>query len=82
MEQAPREVRLLARRKEMPSINKLMGIGSSASPPAVPQMGAGLALAIMNYSCSTQTPAPRNSTLRVSRHPNAYFHFDCGGRNQ
>src|SRR5690606_2082320 len=29
----------------------------------------------MHYSFVTQTPAPRGSTLRVSRHPNAYFHF-------
>jgi cation diffusion facilitator CzcD-associated flavoprotein CzcO len=31
----------------------------------------------MNYSLRTQTPAPRGSTMRVSRHPNAYFHFDA-----
>ena len=30
----------------------------------------------MQYSFFTQTPSPRGSTLRVSRHPNAYFHFD------
>ena len=29
----------------------------------------------MRYSFGTQTPSPRGSTLRVSRHPNAYFHF-------
>lgn len=32
----------------------------------------------MNYSLRTQTPAPRGSTLRVSRHDNAYFHFNAG----
>ncbi|RVN77615.1 NAD(P)/FAD-dependent oxidoreductase, partial [Sinorhizobium meliloti] len=32
---------------------------------------------IMDYSVKQQTPAPHNSTLRVSRHPNAFFHFDC-----
>ena len=29
----------------------------------------------MQYSTATQTPAPRESVLRVSRHENAYFHF-------
>ena len=29
----------------------------------------------MNYSFATQTPPPHGSTLRVSRHPNAHFHF-------
>jgi hypothetical protein len=32
----------------------------------------------MQYSFVTQTPAPRGSTLRVSRHKNAYFHFGQG----
>jgi cation diffusion facilitator CzcD-associated flavoprotein CzcO len=31
----------------------------------------------MNYAEAQQTPAPRNSTQRVSRHPNAFFHFGC-----
>ena len=31
-----------------------------------------------DYSFKQQTPAPRNSTQRVSRHPNAFFHFGCG----
>jgi cation diffusion facilitator CzcD-associated flavoprotein CzcO len=29
----------------------------------------------MQYSFATQTPPPHGSTKRVSRHPNAYFHF-------
>ena len=29
----------------------------------------------MHYSFATQTPPPHGSTLRVSRHPNAHFHF-------
>jgi cation diffusion facilitator CzcD-associated flavoprotein CzcO len=35
----------------------------------------------MQYSFATQTPAPRGSTLRVSRHKNGYFHFGHGIRS-
>jgi cation diffusion facilitator CzcD-associated flavoprotein CzcO len=77
LEAGAHEVRLLIRRKEMPCINKLMGIGSFGFGAAFPQMSDAWRWQIMNYSLRTQTPAPRGSTLRVSRHPNAYFHFDA-----
>jgi cation diffusion facilitator CzcD-associated flavoprotein CzcO len=32
----------------------------------------------VDYTGSTQTPPPRSSTLRVSRHSNARFFLDCG----
>ncbi|MGC1408038.1 MAG: hypothetical protein WA864_03715 [Acetobacteraceae bacterium] len=32
----------------------------------------------MHYADETGPPPPRNSTLRVSRHANAHFHFDSG----
>jgi cation diffusion facilitator CzcD-associated flavoprotein CzcO len=32
----------------------------------------------VDYTAATQTPPPRSSTLRVSRHPNARFFLDCG----
>jgi len=72
------EVRQLARRKEMPTINKLMGIGSFGFTAAFPDLSDDWRWRIMNYSFQTQTPAPRGSTLRVSRHPNAHFHFNAG----
>jgi cation diffusion facilitator CzcD-associated flavoprotein CzcO len=77
LEAGAAQVRLLIRRKEMPCINKLMGIGSFGFGAAFPQLGDAWRWRIMNYSLRTQTPAPRGSTLRVSRHPNAYFHFDA-----
>ncbi|KQY16791.1 FAD-dependent oxidoreductase [Rhizobium sp. Root73] len=77
LEAGAAEVRHLVRRKEMPCINKLMGIGSFGFTAAFPQLGDARRWQIMNYSLRTQTPAPRGSTLRVSRHPNAYFHFDA-----
>lgn len=77
LEAGAAEVRHLIRRKEMPRINKLMGIGSFGFTAAFPKLDDGQRWQIMNYSLRTQTPAPRGSTLRVSRHPNAYFHFDA-----
>lgn len=77
LENGAGEVRLLARRKQMPTINKLMGIGSYGVTAGFPQIAPEWRWRIMDYSARQQTPAPHNSTLRVSRHDNAYFHFDC-----
>ena len=77
LEAGAAEVRHLIRRKEMPRINKLMGIGSFGFTAAFARLSDARRWQIMNYSLRTQTPAPRGSTLRVSRHANAYFHFDA-----
>lgn len=77
LEAGAAEVRHLIRRKTMPQINKLMGVGSFGFTAAFARLNDARRWRIMNYSLRTQTPAPRGSTLRVSRHPNAYFHFDA-----
>jgi cation diffusion facilitator CzcD-associated flavoprotein CzcO len=77
LEAGASEVRQLARRKLMPTVNKLMGIGSYGFTAGFPELGDAWRWRIMHYSAETQTPAPRGSTLRVSRHPNAHFHFDA-----
>ncbi len=71
------EVRLLARRKKMPTINKMMGIGSFGFTAGYAALSDEWRWRFMQYSFEQQTPAPRGSTLRVSRNPNAYFHFDA-----
>jgi cation diffusion facilitator CzcD-associated flavoprotein CzcO len=76
LEAGAREVRLLIRRKEMPTVNKMMGIGSFGFSAGFPDLPDAWRWRFMQYSFATQTPAPRGSTLRVSRHENAYFHFD------
>lgn len=81
LEQGAGEVRLLARRKEMPTVNKLMGIGSYGVTAGFAEISPEWRWRLMDYAAKQQTPAPHNSTLRVSRHPNAYFHFDCGIRS-
>lgn len=78
LEAGAAEVRHLIRRKTMPTINKMMGIGSYGFTAGFPVLDDEWRWRFMHYSFVTQTPAPRGSTLRVSRHDNAYFHFDAG----
>ena len=69
------DVRLLARREKMPTVNKMMGIGSfgfSAGYAALPDEWRWR---FMQYSFSTQTPAPHGSTRRAGRNESLYFHF-------
>ncbi|MCZ6875616.1 MAG: NAD(P)/FAD-dependent oxidoreductase [bacterium] len=78
LEAGAAEVRHLIRRQEMPRINKFMGIGSFGFSAGFPVLSDAWRWRFMHYSWLTQTPAPRLSTLRVSRHTNAFFHFDAG----
>ncbi len=78
LEAGAAECRLLVRRKEMPRVNKMMGIGSFGFTAGFPALDDAWRWRFMHYAFATQTPAPRGSTLRVSRHANAFFHFDCG----
>ena len=75
LEHGAAEVRHLVRRAEMPTINKMMGIGSFGFTAGYADLPDEWRWRFMQYSFHTQTPSPRGSTLRVSRHPNAYFHF-------
>ena len=76
LEHGAAEVRHLIRRKEMPTINKMMGIGSFGFTAGYADLPDEWRWRFMQYSFATQTPSPHGSTLRVSRHDNAYFHFD------
>lgn len=78
LEHGASEVRILIRREKMPTINKLMGIGSFGFTNGYRKLDDAWRWAFMHYSFITQTPPPRDSTLRVSRHPNAFFHFGAG----
>ncbi|MFK7891285.1 MAG: NAD(P)-binding domain-containing protein [Granulosicoccus sp.] len=70
------EVRHLIRRKQMPTINKMMGIGSFGFMAGFADLPDKWRWRFMQYSFATQTPSPRGSTLRVSKHDSAYFHFN------
>jgi cation diffusion facilitator CzcD-associated flavoprotein CzcO len=78
LEHGAREARLLVRRRAMPTINKMMGIGSFGFTAGFAELPDEWRWRFMQYSFATQTPAPRGSTLRVSRHANAHFHFGYG----
>lgn len=75
LEAGASEVRLLARRDAMPQINKMMGIGSPGLVAGFPVLSDEWRWRYLHYNNVAQTPAPRGSTLRVSRHENGYFHF-------
>ncbi|MBT5497540.1 MAG: NAD(P)/FAD-dependent oxidoreductase, partial [Alphaproteobacteria bacterium] len=75
LEAGAAEVRLLVRREAMPQINKMMGIGSFGLVAGFSALSDDWRWRYLHYNAVAQTPAPRGSTLRVSRHPNAYFHF-------
>lgn len=78
LEAGAAEIRHLIRRAEMPRINKMMGIGSFGFTAGFPALSEEWRWRLMHYASNAQTPAPRGSTLRVSRHANAFFHFDAG----
>lgn len=71
-------VDLLIRRKEMPRINKMTGIGSQGVVHGMHELPDAWKWKFVDYTAATQTPPPRSSTLRVSRHKNARFFLDCG----
>jgi len=66
---------LFVRRAALPRVNKFTGIGS----PGVVHGFAGLPDAwkwrFLDLVFSSQTPPPRESTLRVSRHAHAHLHL-------
>lgn len=72
------QVDLLIRRREMPRINKMTGIGSQGVVHGMHPLDDAWKWRFVDYTSSTQTPPPRSSTLRVSRHANARFFLDCG----
>jgi cation diffusion facilitator CzcD-associated flavoprotein CzcO len=70
-------VDVLIRRREMPRINKMTGIGSRGVVLGMGSIPDAWKWRFFDYVAATQTPPPQNSTLRVSRHPNARFFLGC-----
>jgi cation diffusion facilitator CzcD-associated flavoprotein CzcO len=81
LEAGASEVRLLIRRTTMPRVNKFKGIGSAGFTSGFPVLADAWRWKFMHYAGVVATPSPRNSTLRVSRHRNAFFHFGCAVRS-
>lgn len=66
---------LFIRRLDMPRINKMTGIGSQGVIHGFVGLPDEWKWRFLDYAFTEQTPPPRESTLRVSCHPNAKFHF-------
>ena len=77
LEHGAASISLLIRRKEMPQINKMTGIGSQGVVHGIRDLPDAWKWKFFDYVAKAQTPPPRSSTLRVSRYPNAHFYLDC-----
>lgn len=77
LEAGARSVDLLIRRADLPRINKGKGAGNPGLVHGHPELPDALRWALRHYINVSQVPPPHGSTLRVSRHPQAFFHFGC-----
>lgn len=77
LEHGAASVSLLIRRKEMPQINKMTGIGSQGVVHGIRYLPDSWKWKFYDYVAKAQTPPPRSSTQRVSCHPNARFYLNC-----
>lgn len=77
LEHGAASLSLLIRRKEMPRINKMTGIGSQGVVHGMRFLPDAWKWKFFSYVAKAQTPPPSSSTKRVSRHPHARFYLDC-----
>ncbi|KFL88799.1 Oxidoreductase [Acetobacter malorum] len=77
LEAGAARVDMLIRRKDIPRINKFTGIGSQGVVHGFQALPDAWKWRFLDYTLAAQTPPPRPSTLRVSKHPNAFFHLGC-----
>lgn len=76
LEQGARSVELLIRAKDMPRVNRGKVAGNPGFTQAYQQLTDAQKWHYSDYVAKAKTPAPHGSTLRVSRHENAYFNFN------
>ncbi|MFB9948649.1 NAD(P)-binding domain-containing protein [Rhizobium puerariae] len=74
-------VDMIIRRKHMPRINKFTGISSQGVVQGFAGLSDDWKWKFLEYTLGAQTPPPRDSTLRVSRHPNGRFFLDTAVGN-
>jgi cation diffusion facilitator CzcD-associated flavoprotein CzcO len=77
LEAGAQSVDLLIRRSDMPRINKGKGAGNAGLTLGHVDLPDEWKWRIRHYINSQQVPAPRGSTLRVSKFKNARFNFAC-----
>ncbi|ELX8379557.1 NAD(P)-binding domain-containing protein [Providencia vermicola] len=76
LEHGARSVELLIRAKDMPRVNRGKVAGNPGFTQAYEHLTDAQKWHYSDYVVKAKTPAPHGSTLRVSRHDNAYFNFD------
>ena len=77
LEAGAARVHLLVRRADIPRVNKGKGAGSPGFVHGHARLSDDWKWRIRHYINAQQVPPPRNSTLRVSQHANAFFHLGC-----
>jgi len=75
LESGAARVDLLIRRADLPRINKGKGAGNPGMAHGFWTLPDAWKWRFRRYLNAQQVPPPHGSTLRVSRHPNAYFHL-------
>lgn len=75
LEAGARDVRLIVRRKQLPTVNKMMGLVNGGFTNGFAKLPDEWRWRILQYGFSQQTPPPRGSMLRVKKFANAHFHF-------
>jgi len=75
LEAGAARVDMFIRRGDLPRINKLTGISSPGLAHGFASLPDAWKWRFNSYAMATQTPPPRSSTLRVSRHEQAHFHL-------
>ncbi|MFC7734997.1 NAD(P)-binding domain-containing protein [Roseomonas sp. GCM10028921] len=66
---------LFVRRPALPRVNKFTGIGSQGVVHGFAGLPDRWKWRFLHHAGAAQTPPPRDSTLRVSRHPHAHLHL-------
>ncbi|WP_376097884.1 NAD(P)-binding domain-containing protein [Roseomonas sp. CCTCC AB2023176] len=66
---------LFVRRAALPRVNKFTGIGSAGTVHGFAGLPDEWKWRFLHTVNAAQTPPPRDSTMRVSRHPNARLHL-------
>ena len=80
LEAGAARVAMLARRADVPRINKGMGIGSPGLWLGFNRLTLAQRWSIVQYIGDTGSPPPRSSMLRCSRHPNFAIIARCAPR--
>jgi Predicted flavoprotein involved in K+ transport len=74
LENGAARVHVLGRRAQIPRVNKSKGAVNPGMTHGFWQLPDEWKWRVRRYLNVQQVPPPQGSTLRVSRHPNAYFH--------